>query len=108
VRVREHTKTPSKKGIRRRRDILVQIFEIWPVCLQASDWSPKHAWIGCNFGMLVSYFESFELVSWFLDLSLIRLKRIYNFRCSMLVYALFVLCFVTLRDVFMHFPKLTY
>jgi hypothetical protein len=39
---------------------------------------------------------------------LIRLKRIYNFWCSMLVYAPFVLCFVTLRGVFMHFLELTY
>jgi hypothetical protein len=39
---------------------------------------------------------------------LICLKRIYNFLCSMLVYTPFVLCFVTLRGVFMHFPELTY
>jgi hypothetical protein len=39
---------------------------------------------------------------------LIRLKRIYNFRCSMLVYAPFALCFVTLRGVFMRFLELTY
>jgi hypothetical protein len=38
----------------------------------------------------------------------IRLKRIYNFWCSILVYTLFVLCFVALRDVFRHFIKLTY
>jgi hypothetical protein len=38
----------------------------------------------------------------------IRLKCIYNFWCSMLIYAPFSLCFVTLRDVFMHFPELTY
>jgi hypothetical protein len=35
---------------------------------------------------------------------LIRLKRIYNFLYSMLVYAPFALCFVTLCGVFMHFP----
>jgi hypothetical protein len=40
--------------------------------------------------------------------SMIRLKRIYNFLCSMLVYAPFALCFVTLRGVFMHFLELTY
>jgi hypothetical protein len=40
--------------------------------------------------------------------TLIRLKRIYNFGCSMLVYTPFALCFVTLRGVFMHFPELTY
>jgi hypothetical protein len=39
---------------------------------------------------------------------LIRLKRIYNFCCSMLVYTPFVLYFVTLRGIFTHFPKLTY
>jgi hypothetical protein len=38
----------------------------------------------------------------------IRLKRIYNFLCSMLVYAPFSLCFVILRGVFMRFPELTY
>jgi hypothetical protein len=38
----------------------------------------------------------------------IRLKNIYNFLCSMLVYTPFALCFVTLRGVFMHFPELTY
>jgi hypothetical protein len=40
--------------------------------------------------------------------SLIHLKRIYKFLCSMLVYAPFALCFVTLRGIFMHFPELTY
>jgi hypothetical protein len=39
---------------------------------------------------------------------LIHLKRIYNFLCSMLAYAPFALCFVTLRGVFLHFPELTY
>jgi hypothetical protein len=39
--------------------------------------------------------------------SLIRLKRIYNFLCSMLIYTPFALCFVTLRGIFMHFPELT-
>jgi hypothetical protein len=38
----------------------------------------------------------------------IRLKRIYNFWCFMLVFTSFALCFVTLRGVFMWFPKLTY
>jgi hypothetical protein len=42
------------------------------------------------------------------DGNVIRLKCIYNFLCSMLVYAPFALCFVTLRGVFMHFPELTY
>jgi hypothetical protein len=40
--------------------------------------------------------------------ALIRLKRIYNFCCSMLVFTPFALCFVTLRGVFMRFPELTY
>jgi hypothetical protein len=39
---------------------------------------------------------------------MIRLKHIYNFLCSMLVYTQFALCFVTLCGVFMHFPELTY
>jgi hypothetical protein len=38
----------------------------------------------------------------------IRLKRIYNFLCSMLVFTPFALCFITLRGVFMRFPELTY
>jgi hypothetical protein len=38
---------------------------------------------------------------------LIRLKRIYNFLCSMLVYTPSALCFVTLHLVLMHFPELT-
>jgi hypothetical protein len=40
--------------------------------------------------------------------ALICLKHIYNFWCSMLVYAPFALCFVTLHGIFMHFPELTY
>jgi hypothetical protein len=40
--------------------------------------------------------------------TLICLKRIYNFWCSMLIYATFALYFVTLCGVFMHFPELTY
>jgi hypothetical protein len=39
---------------------------------------------------------------------LIRLKRIYNFLSSMLVYAPFALCFVTLHGIFMRFLELTY
>jgi hypothetical protein len=39
---------------------------------------------------------------------LIRLKRIYNFWCSMLIFTPFSLCFVILRGVFMRFPELTY
>jgi hypothetical protein len=39
---------------------------------------------------------------------LIRLKRIYNFGCSMLVFTPFAYCFVTLRGTFLHFLELTY
>jgi hypothetical protein len=39
---------------------------------------------------------------------LIRLKRIYYFWCSMLVFTQFALCFVTLRSIFMWFLELTY
>jgi hypothetical protein len=39
---------------------------------------------------------------------LIRLKRIYNFLCFMLVFTPFALCFVTLHGVFMQFLDLTY
>jgi hypothetical protein len=39
---------------------------------------------------------------------LIRLKRIYNFWCSMLVFTPFALCFVSFHGVFMRFPELTY
>jgi hypothetical protein len=39
---------------------------------------------------------------------MIRLKRIYNFWCSMLVFTPFVLCFFTLCGVFMRFLELTY
>jgi hypothetical protein len=42
------------------------------------------------------------------EMAMIRLKRIYNFLCSMLVYTPFALCFVTLLGVFMYFPELTY
>jgi hypothetical protein len=47
------------------------------------------------------------LPSQFLNL-MIRLKRIYNFWCSMLVFTPFALCFVTLCGVFIRFPELTY
>jgi hypothetical protein len=40
--------------------------------------------------------------------ALIRLKCIYNFLCSMLVFTPFGLCFVILRGIFMHFLELTY
>jgi hypothetical protein len=39
---------------------------------------------------------------------LIRLQRIYNFWCSMLVFTPFAYCFITLRGTFMYFPELTY
>jgi hypothetical protein len=40
--------------------------------------------------------------------TLIRLQRIYNFLCSMLVFTPFAYCFVTLHGTFVHFPELTY
>jgi hypothetical protein len=39
---------------------------------------------------------------------LIRLKRIYNFWCSMLCFTPFAYCFVTLSGIFIHFLELTY
>jgi hypothetical protein len=39
---------------------------------------------------------------------LIRLKRIYNFWCSMLVFTPFAYCFITLSGIFIYFPELTY
>jgi hypothetical protein len=45
-------------------------------------------------------------VGWFC--MVIRLKRIYNFWCSMLIFTPFALCFVTLCGVFMRFLELTY
>jgi hypothetical protein len=38
----------------------------------------------------------------------IRLKRIYNFRCSMLILHHLLHVLFTLHDVFMRFPELTY
>jgi hypothetical protein len=40
--------------------------------------------------------------------TLIRLKRICNFLCSMLISTPFALCFITLHGVFMQFLELTY
>jgi hypothetical protein len=39
---------------------------------------------------------------------LIRLQRIYNFWCSMLIFTPFAYCFVTLHGTFMRFLELTY
>jgi hypothetical protein len=44
----------------------------------------------------------------FLICYLIRLQRIYNFLCSMLVFTPFAYCFITLRGIFMRFSELTY
>jgi hypothetical protein len=38
----------------------------------------------------------------------IRLQRIYNFLCSMLVFTPFAYCFDTISGTFMHFSELTY
>jgi hypothetical protein len=55
------------------------------------------------------YDGSQEPTLWLSDyLQVIRLQRIYNFLCSMLVFTPFAYCFVTLRGTFMHFPELTY
>jgi hypothetical protein len=64
--VREHIRTPqpSEKRGRRRRGESVQIFYIWPVCLQAGGWS-KYAWIGSKLGEPVLYFDYFNLVTQF-------------------------------------------
>jgi hypothetical protein len=39
---------------------------------------------------------------------MIRLKRIYNFLCSMLVLHHFIWVLITLRGIFMHFLELTF
>jgi hypothetical protein len=59
-----------------------------------------------NYSFVITYLLEDEQ-----DLSLgmlIRLKRIYNFLCSMLIFTPFASCFVTLCYVFMRFPELTY
>jgi hypothetical protein len=43
-----------------------------------------------------------------MEMVMIRLKHIYNFLCSILVFTPFAQCFVTLSGTFMHFPELTY
>jgi hypothetical protein len=48
------------------------------------------------------------LLEWVLQQTLIRLKLIYNFWCSMLSFTPFALSFVTLCGIFMHFLELTY
>jgi hypothetical protein len=52
-----------------------------------------------------TYQSSFQLV---LHGIVIRLKHIYNFWCSKLVFTPFALCFVTLHGIFMRFSELTY
>jgi hypothetical protein len=42
------------------------------------------------------------------DSMVIRLKRIYNFLCSMLVLHQLLCVLFTLRGIFMHFSELTY
>jgi hypothetical protein len=64
---------------------------------------------GIRISSLVLLRQPSKVFFWILcKFLLIRLKRIYNFWCSMLVYASFALCFVTLYGVFLHFPELTY
>jgi hypothetical protein len=62
---------------------------------------------GNNLYISIDSQEAFQ-TSIFVYRDVISLKRIYNFLCSMLVYAPFALCFITLHSVFMHFLKLTY
>jgi hypothetical protein len=52
--------------------------------------------------------ELMDIANKFVDGEVIRLKHIYNFLCSMLVYTPFALCFVILRGIFMHFLEVTY
>jgi transposase InsO family protein len=54
-----------------------------------------------------AWVEELPSVLWSLR-TMIRLKRIYNFQCSLLVYAPFALRFVTLRGIYMCFLELTY
>jgi hypothetical protein len=59
----------------------------------------------------IIYFVITYLLEYKQELSLgmlIRLKRIHNFWCSMLVFTPFALCFVTLHGVFIRFLELTY
>jgi hypothetical protein len=81
------------------------------------EWTdPERAWVGlgnpCNNDDTDIFYASINLTLGNGDTAmfwhLIRLKRIYNFLCSMLVYAPFALCFVTLCGVFMHFLEITY
>jgi hypothetical protein len=57
-----------------------------------------------NIGLYCSILQA----SYFFGSRVIRLQRIYNFWCSMLVFTLFAYRFITLRGTFMHFPELTY
>jgi hypothetical protein len=58
-----------------------------------------------SYSIAIFLWTSFKMTN---KCSLIRLKRIYNFLCSMLVFTPFALCFVTLRGVFKRFSELTY
>jgi hypothetical protein len=70
-------------------------------------------WI-CISSMILIYISMTNFISHELDLIhpgsllLIRLKRIYNFWCSMLCFTPFAYCFVTLSGIFIRFPELTY
>jgi hypothetical protein len=74
-------------------------------------------WVLWNFGTLVLFYKALALLpTFFLSQTmanrfhrvLIRLQRIHNFWCSMLVFTPFAQCFVTLRGTFMRFLELTY
>jgi hypothetical protein len=97
-------------GGRRRRwtaggaGLQAQIWALWARFRSGGPWTGlvPCAWVCNHLLLLLPPPPSFP--TW----SVIRLKRIYNFWCSMLVYKSFALCFITLRGVFMHFSELTY
>jgi hypothetical protein len=67
------------------------------------DWQP-HRKLGAKYLVVLCAGSTLLLV----EDALIRLQRIYNFWCSMLVFTPFAYCFVTLSGTFMHFLELTY
>jgi hypothetical protein len=91
----------------RTKVIHKELQDLDPLCSPHSE----ERWISGNIDLdLLSLFPQkyARIMGGMEEGGLIRLKRIYNFLCSMLVYAPFALCFVTLRGIFMHFPELTY
>jgi hypothetical protein len=82
-----------------------------PPLIWKNSWVMSHEWkmLGVEWERNISkdMWGSMYQINLFNTL-LIRLKHIYNFWFSMLVYTPFVLCFVTLHGIFMYFPELTY